>query len=121
MAAAATAALKGILLPPDARVFCPAPGLLLQELFQRLILAPHWASKHAAFEALLQLLRHGDLGSGIMTLLPPALKLSATSAVPEVVTTVRVHLQKQPEPQVCFGAVLSTPARLCGRGLCKRG
>lgn len=85
-----------------------------------MILGPHWAVKHAAFEALLQLLRHGDLGNGIMTLLPPALKLSATSAVPEVVTTVRAHLQKQPDPQVCFGAVLSTPPRLCGRGLCKR-
>jgi hypothetical protein len=72
-----------------------------QELFQQLILSPQWAVRHAAYDALLQLLRHGDLANGILTLLPPALKVSPTSAVPEVIATVKAHLQKQPDAQVC--------------------
>lgn len=74
---------------------------LPQTLFKQLLSSPHWAVKHAAFDALLQLLRHANLGAGIVRLLPPFLKSSETEATAEVVNTVKAHLHKQSDPQVC--------------------
>lgn len=83
-----------------------------QALFQQLLCSPNWAVKHAAFESLLRLLRHGSLGTGIVKLLPPGMTSSPTEATPEVIDTVKAHLHKQPDPQVCARA-LSCKSQPC--------
>jgi len=71
-----------------------------QELFQHLLLSGDWVVQHTSFESLLQLLRHGSLGTGIVKLLPPCMRSSATEATAEVINTVKAHLHRQADPQV---------------------
>jgi hypothetical protein len=69
---------------------------------QQLLGSQHWPVQHAAFEALLQLVRHSSCaGSGIVLLLPPSMCRSATEATPAVIATIKAHLHKQADPEVC--------------------
>lgn len=73
--------------------------LCLQDLFKQLLSSHSWATKHACLEALLQLMRHGSLGTGIVRLLPPDMLSSDTAAKSEVVDAVKSHLQRRPYDQ----------------------
>lgn len=75
----------------------------LQDLFKQLLSSPCWATKHACLESLLQLMRHGSLGTGIVRLLPAEMLASDTAAKSEVVDAVKSHLQKRPFDQQVRG------------------
>jgi hypothetical protein len=80
------------------------PISVLQDLFKQLLSSRSWATGHACLEALLQLMRHGSLGTGIVRLLPADMLASDTAAKSEVVDAVKSHLQRRP-----YGQQVSRP------------
>lgn len=72
----------------------------LQELFQLLLASPHWATQHAAFDSLHQLLRHTNLKNNLVSLLPAGMKSSPTEAKPEAISIVRAYVAKKTDSQV---------------------